>query len=220
MLTVLAPKYSFLMFLNNSISQRLLSMTNEEISNFLRATFWFSKVTMNIIQIILIFKRIYLRSALPSSTWELFQLSITVSHSLMKNYFSNIWAWSTLYKEITCPTWWVNLASLRILLIERSSLWRIIMSWPFIKSSSLYVCIERILFLLKGNKIMSKEFTMRLNLNSNQTVTATDEACQETKSCTKVKFSTTRAHFRDKSKLSIKETKKKLKTLATASDHN
>lgn len=67
---------------------------------------------------------------------------------------------------------------------------------------------------------MSKEFTMRLNLNSNQTVTATDEACQETKSYTKVKFSTTRAHFRDKSKLSIKETKKKLKTLATASDHN
>ena len=59
---------------------------------------------------------------------------------------------------------------------------------------------ERILLLPKRNKIMSKEFTIRLNLNLDQTAIATDEACQETKFYTKVKFFTMRALFKDKDK--------------------
>lgn len=190
------------MFLNTSNSLQHLSMTIEETLNFLRATFWFSKVIMNIIQTILTFKRIYLRYALLSSIWDLCQLRMVVFHLLMKNYFSNIWAWSTTFKVIRFPIWWVNLEWLRILLIEKSSRWRIIMCWHFIKSSSLYACIERILFLPKRNKIMSKKFTIRLNLNSDQTAIATtDETCQETKFYTKVKFfTTTRALFKDKDK--------------------
>ena len=48
---------------------------------------------------------------------------------------------------------------------------------------------------------MSKKFTIRLNLNSDQTAIATtDETCQETKFYTKVKFFTMRALFKDKDK--------------------
>ena len=79
------------------------------------------------------------------------------------------------------------------------------MFWPFTKSLSLYVCLERILFLLKENKTMSREYTIRLNLNLDQTVIVTEEVCQETKFYTEVKFFTT-THSRDKDKHSISET--------------
>ena len=66
---------------------------------------------------------------------------------------------------------------------------------------------------------MNREFTIRLNLNSDQTAIATDEAYQEMKFYTKVKFFTMRyerAHFRDKDKRSIKA--RNLMT-DTTSDH-
>tara|TARA_B110000285_G_C15130397_1_gene623170 strand:- start:775 stop:1005 length:231 start_codon:yes stop_codon:yes gene_type:complete len=69
---------------------------------------------------------------------------------------------------------------------------------------------------------MSREYKIRLNLNLDQTVTATEEAFQETKFYTEVKFFTT-THSRDKDKHSISETSKSKisKTLkVTASDHN
>jgi hypothetical protein len=93
------------------------------------------------------------------------------------------------------------------------------MFWPFTKSLSPYVCIERILFLLKEKKTTSKEFTIKLNLNSDQTVTVTEEACQETKFYTKVKFCITRVHIKDRDNHFIKETKSKIPTMAIASDH-
>ena len=47
---------------------------------------------------------------------------------------------------------------------------------------------------------MNREFITRFSLNLDQTVIATEEDCQETKFYTEVKFSTMRAHFRDKDK--------------------
>lgn len=69
---------------------------------------------------------------------------------------------------------------------------------------------------------MNREFTIRLNLNSDQTAIVTDEAYQETKFYTKVKFFTMkyeRVHFRDKDKHSIKETRNNLLMKCTTSDH-
>lgn len=61
---------------------------------------------------------------------------------------------------------------------------------------------------------MNREFTIRLNLNSDQTAIATDEAYQETKFYIKVKF-----FSMNKDNYWIKETRTKLLMKCTTLDH-